>query len=90
MLSLEESPPTGPSSEEEKVVPSVFSHPEWDPDSHFRRALPSATMQKEFKFVLDLHAFDEDGVEVPCEAMEVWFKEGLAVMGTVSLHLCIN
>ncbi|KAF8335955.1 uncharacterized protein EI90DRAFT_3120194 [Cantharellus anzutake] len=71
-------------------MPSVFSHPDWDPDSHFCRALPVPSVQKEFKYHIDLKAFDDQGLDIPCEAMELFFREGVAVIGTASLHLYIH
>ncbi|KAF8316202.1 uncharacterized protein EI90DRAFT_3134674 [Cantharellus anzutake] len=65
---------------------SVFSEPQWDPEGHFRHALPAPSVQRDFRFHIDLHAFDDEGADVPCDGLEMIFKDGMAVIGTVSLH----
>ncbi|KAF8344256.1 uncharacterized protein EI90DRAFT_3011022 [Cantharellus anzutake] len=62
-LALESDPasPASVTTSNNDATPSVFSHPQWDPEGHYRRALPSPNMQRDFKFHVDLHAFDDDG-----------------------------
>ncbi|KAF8327013.1 uncharacterized protein EI90DRAFT_3018387 [Cantharellus anzutake] len=66
--------------------PSIFSKPEWDPDGHFRRAIPSTASQREVEFLIEVGAFDQDGAEIPRNMLELTFQEGLAVIGTATLH----
>ncbi|KAF8313521.1 uncharacterized protein EI90DRAFT_3022658 [Cantharellus anzutake] len=91
-LSLENMEPTPEATGlmEEGGMPSVFLHLDRDPDSHFHRALPALLSRKRFKYHIDLKAFDDQGLDVPCEAMELFFREGVAVIGTASLHLYVH
>ncbi|KAF8336602.1 uncharacterized protein EI90DRAFT_3119845 [Cantharellus anzutake] len=70
----------------EPVLPSVPSELQWDPEGNFRRALPSLATQREFKYQVDLHAFDDNGLDIPRDGLDMLFTEGMVVIGTVSLH----
>ncbi|KAF8331864.1 uncharacterized protein EI90DRAFT_3016010 [Cantharellus anzutake] len=44
-------------STQEATAPSIYAdHPEWDPESHFRRAIPSTAVQREFQYWMDINA----------------------------------
>ncbi|KAF8328583.1 uncharacterized protein EI90DRAFT_3126019 [Cantharellus anzutake] len=49
-------------------------------------AIEHALPSKDFKFHVDVHAFDDNGLDVPCNGLDLLFTEGMAVISTVSLH----
>ncbi|KAF8329986.1 uncharacterized protein EI90DRAFT_3016941 [Cantharellus anzutake] len=88
-LETDAASPASVTTSNNDATPSVFSHPQWDPKGHYHHALPSPNMQRDFKFHVNLHAFDDNSIDVSCNGIELIFKEGMAVIGTVSLHLYI-
>ncbi|KAF8338270.1 uncharacterized protein EI90DRAFT_2567892 [Cantharellus anzutake] len=68
------------------MTPTIFSKPEWDPDGHFRRAIHSPASQRDVEFLIDVGAFDQEGVEIPRDMLEFSFQEGSAVISTASMR----
>ncbi|KAF8336864.1 uncharacterized protein EI90DRAFT_3013863 [Cantharellus anzutake] len=48
-----------------RQVAQVVLAPGLGPEYHFRRTLPSPSIQKEFKHHIDLQAFDDQGADIP-------------------------
>ncbi|KAF8312767.1 uncharacterized protein EI90DRAFT_3022881 [Cantharellus anzutake] len=78
--SLDQSDPT----------PTIFNHPEWDPEGHFHCAILSLTSQKEFQHVVNLSAYDSQGVPIEHEGLQMSLVEGMAIMGSATLHFAIQ
>ncbi|KAF8324607.1 uncharacterized protein EI90DRAFT_3129786 [Cantharellus anzutake] len=74
------------SSDQSDPTPTIFNHPEWDPEGHFRCAIPFLTSQKEFQYVVNLSAYDSQGAPIEREGLQMSLVEGMAIMGSVTLH----